>query len=154
LRCCAPLPKTSAHTGDLRSTEDFPLPRNDRGPLPTPVNHNPTEARAWVPGFARAMHVPSSPKAPEDPSQSNSRVRHSPMLDQADQENAHAQALRDADYASLTRRAATENSRSPVDEVLRRITATEAGTRKRQRASRADAFRMAIERRGPIGRKG
>jgi hypothetical protein len=67
------------------------------------------------------------------------------MLNHA-QENAHAQALRDADHASLTRRAATDNSRALVDEVLHRITATEAGTRKRQRGSRAGALRMAVER--------
>jgi hypothetical protein len=66
------------------------------------------------------------------------------MLDQT-QENAHARALRDADYASLTRRAATDHSRSLVDEVLHRITATEAGTRKRRRGSRAGAFRQVVE---------
>jgi hypothetical protein len=47
------------------------------------------------------------------------------MLDQADQENAQAQ--RDADYSSLARCAATDNSRSLVDEVSRRITGIEAG---------------------------
>ena len=66
------------------------------------------------------------------------------MLDQT-QENAHAQALRDADYASLTRRAATDNSRALVDEVLRLIATVEA--RKRQRLGpRAAAFRQAVER--------
>ena len=54
------------------------------------------------------------------------------MLDQA-QENALAQALRDADYASLTRQAATDSSNGLVDEVSRLITATEAETRKRKR---------------------
>jgi|SRR5215813_838786 len=67
------------------------------------------------------------------------------MLDQADQDNSHATAIRDAEYASLTRHAATDNSRALVDEVLRLITATEAETRKRQRVSTADAFRQAVE---------
>jgi hypothetical protein len=94
---------------------------------------------------SRGRHaVPSSPKAPDGPWQRNSR-EDTPMLDQA-QENARAQALRDAYYASLTRRAATENSRGLVDEVLRRITAAEAGTRKRQRrGSRIVAFKHVVE---------
>src|SRR5262252_5108656 len=73
------------------------------------------------------------------------------MLDHTDQDTTHegeadarAKALRDADYASLTRRAATDNSRALVDEVLRLI--TEAETRKRQRVSKAGAFRQAVER--------
>jgi hypothetical protein len=67
------------------------------------------------------------------------------MLDQADQENAHAQALRDADYASLTRRAATDSSDALVDEVLRLIATVEA--RERQRGAKATAaFRQAVER--------
>ena len=66
------------------------------------------------------------------------------MLDQA-QENALAQALRDADYSSLTRRAVTDNSNALVDEVLRLIATVEA--RKRQRLGpRAAAFRQAVER--------
>src|SRR5215471_1177520 len=51
------------------------------------------------------------------------------MLDHTDQDTTHegeadarAKALRDADYASLTRRAATDNSRALVDDVLRLIT--------------------------------
>jgi hypothetical protein len=72
-----------------------------------------------------------------------------PMLDHTGTDDAVAvargEALRDADHASLTRRAATDNSRSLVDEVLHRITAIEAGARKRQRGSRAGAFRMAVE---------
>jgi hypothetical protein len=57
---------------------------------------------------------------------------------------ARGAALRDdADYASLARRAATDNSRALVDDVLRMI--TEAETRKRQRVSRADAFKQAVE---------
>jgi hypothetical protein len=67
------------------------------------------------------------------------------MLDQADQDNSHATAIRDAEYASLTRHATTDNSRALVDEVLRLISATEAETRKRQRGSRADAFKQAVE---------
>jgi hypothetical protein len=66
------------------------------------------------------------------------------MLDQS-QENALAQALRDADYAPLTRQAATDSSNALVDEVLRLITATEAETRKRKRGSRAGAFRQVVE---------
>jgi hypothetical protein len=65
------------------------------------------------------------------------------MLDQA-QENALAQALRDADYASLTRCAATDNSRALADEVLRLIATVE--TRKRQRGTKAKAtLRQAVE---------
>src|SRR5215831_10922872 len=67
------------------------------------------------------------------------------MLDQADQDNSHATAIRDAEYASLTRHATTGNSRALVDEVLRLIAASEAETRKRQRGSRADAFKQAVE---------
>jgi hypothetical protein len=67
------------------------------------------------------------------------------MLDQADQENAHARALRGASYASLTRRAATDNSHSLIDEVLRLIATVEA--RKRQRGAKAKAaLRQAVER--------
>jgi hypothetical protein len=58
---------------------------------------------------------------------------------------AHAEALRNADYASLTRRAATDNSRALIDEVLRRIATVE--TRKRQRVAKAKvALRLAVER--------
>ncbi len=53
--------------------------------------------------------------------------------------------LRDADQASLTRRAVTDNSRALVDEVLRLLAATEAGTRKRKRVSRAGAFKHVVE---------
>jgi hypothetical protein len=55
------------------------------------------------------------------------------------------EALRDADQASLTRRAVTDNSRALVDEVLRLIAAAEAGTRQRKRVSRAGAFRQVVE---------
>jgi hypothetical protein len=63
--------------------------------------------------------------------------------DDSDQGDARAEALHNADYASLTRRAATDDSRALVDDVLRMI--TEAETRKRQRVSRADAFKQAVE---------
>src|SRR5262249_27234999 len=56
---------------------------------------------------------------------------------------ARAEALRNADYASLTRRAATANSRALVDEVLRLIGTVEA--RQRQRGSRAVAFKQTVE---------
>jgi hypothetical protein len=54
-------------------------------------------------------------------------------------------ALRDeAEYASLTRRAATDNSRGLVDDVLRQIAQTE--TRERQRGAKPNAsFRQAVE---------
>jgi hypothetical protein len=70
------------------------------------------------------------------------------MLDHTDQDTARgmSQALRDdAEYASLARRAATDDSRSLVDEVLRLITVSEAETRKRQRGSRTAAFRQVVE---------
>jgi hypothetical protein len=59
--------------------------------------------------------------------------------------NARGEALRDADQASLTRRAVTDNSRALVAEVLRLIAATEAGTRKRKRVRRAGAFKLVVE---------
>jgi hypothetical protein len=65
------------------------------------------------------------------------------MLDHTDQDNVIGKALRNADYASLTRHAATDDSRALVDDVLHMI--TEAETRKRQRVSRADAFKQAVE---------
>src|SRR5258706_7680598 len=67
------------------------------------------------------------------------------MLDHTDQDNSHdGETPRDdAEYASLTRCAATDNSRALVNDVLRLI--TEAETRKRQRGSRADAFKEAVE---------
>jgi hypothetical protein len=66
------------------------------------------------------------------------------MLAQPDQENAHAQALRGASYASLTRRAATDNSRALVDEVLRLVGTVEA--RERRRGTKAkEALREAVE---------
>jgi hypothetical protein len=54
-------------------------------------------------------------------------------------------ALREqAEYASLTRRAATDNSRALVDDVLRLIAQTE--TRERQRGPKANAsLRQAVE---------
>jgi hypothetical protein len=71
------------------------------------------------------------------------------MVDHTETEDAVAvargEALRDADQASLTRRAGTNNSRALVDEVLRLIAATEAGTRKRKRVSRVGAFKQVVE---------
>ena len=68
-----------------------------------------------------------------------------------DQDTAHeseagarATALHDdAEYASLTRRAASDNSNALVTEMVRLI--TEAEARKRQRVSRADAFSQTVE---------
>jgi hypothetical protein len=58
---------------------------------------------------------------------------------------ARAEALRNADYASLARRAATDNSRALVNEMLRLIATAE--TRKRQRGAKAEAaIRLAVER--------
>ena len=65
------------------------------------------------------------------------------MLDHTDRDEAHAKALRDAEYASLTCRAETENAHAFVDDVLRQIVGTEE--RKRQRVSKAGAFRQAAE---------
>jgi hypothetical protein len=57
---------------------------------------------------------------------------------------ARSEALRNAPYASLTRRAATDNSRALVDDVLRLIATVEA--RKRQRGAKAKAaLRRAVE---------
>ena len=53
------------------------------------------------------------------------------MLDIIDEDKALSEALRDAEYASFTSRAVTDNSRALVDEVLRLI--TEAEMRKRRR---------------------
>jgi hypothetical protein len=69
----------------------------------------------------------------------NSRL----MQDHIDEDKALGEALCDAEYASLTSRAVTDNSRALVDDVLRLI--TEAETRKRRRVSRAEAFRQAVE---------
>src|SRR5260221_3406914 len=68
------------------------------------------------------------------------------MLDHSETDDtvaASGEALRNAEYASLTRRAATDNSRALVNEVVRLISETE--TRKRHRVSRADAFKHAVE---------
>jgi hypothetical protein len=69
------------------------------------------------------------------------------MLDHTGTDDAAAargEALRDANYASLTRRAATDNSHSLIDEVLRLIGAAEA--RERQRGTKAkEALRQAVE---------
>jgi len=65
------------------------------------------------------------------------------MLDHIDEDKALGEALGDAEYASLTSRAVTDNSRALVDHVLRLI--IEAEARKRQRVSRAEAFTQAVE---------
>ena len=65
------------------------------------------------------------------------------MLDHIDEDSALSEALGDAEYASLTSYAATDNSRALIDDVLRLI--TEAEPRERQRVSRAEAFRQAVE---------
>jgi hypothetical protein len=63
------------------------------------------------------------------------------MLDHTDQEEARARALRDAEYASLTCRAETENAHAFVDDVFRQVIETE--TRKRRRVNKVEAFRQA-----------
>jgi hypothetical protein len=57
---------------------------------------------------------------------------------------ARGEALRDANYASLTRRAATDDSHALVDEVLRLIGTVEARERQRGTKARA-ALRQAVE---------
>ena len=91
---------------------------------------------------AMARTTPRTPNLPMASGRSNSRV----MLDHIDEDKALGEALArlgDAEYASLTSRAVTDNGRALVDDVLRLI--TEAETRKRQRVSRAEAFRQAVE---------
>src|SRR5215470_18033633 len=65
------------------------------------------------------------------------------MLAHIDEDSALSEALGDAEYASLTSYAATDNSRALIDDVLRLI--TEAEPRERQRVSRAEAFRQSVE---------
>jgi hypothetical protein len=68
-----------------------------------------------------------------------------PALESNGNSVARGEALRDAEYASLTRRAATENSRELINEVLRLIETVEA--RKRRRGAKAKAtLRQAVER--------
>ena len=72
------------------------------------------------------------------------------MLDQADEDQAldTPQVLRDdAKYASLTRRAVTDNGRALIAAVCQQVEGWEArqGTRKRKRLSKAPAFARAIE---------
>src|SRR5215813_9297958 len=58
--------------------------------------------------------------------------------------DARGEALRDAGYASLTRRAVTDNSNALIDEVLRLIGPVEA--RERQRGTKAKAaLRQGVE---------
>jgi hypothetical protein len=57
---------------------------------------------------------------------------------------ARSDSLRNAHYASLTRRAATDDSHALVDELLRLIATVEA--RKRQRGAKVKAaFTLAVE---------
>jgi hypothetical protein len=69
------------------------------------------------------------------------------MLDHLDQDEAHARALREADYAPLTRRAVTANSRALIDDIYQQIVDHEVqqGTRKRKRVGKAPAFVRALE---------
>jgi hypothetical protein len=69
------------------------------------------------------------------------------MLDHTDQDKALGKALRDAEYASLTRRAVTDNSRAIIDDVHRQIVDYEKqhGIRKRRRVGKALAFIRALE---------
>src|SRR5262249_6516288 len=69
------------------------------------------------------------------------------MLDHTDQEGAHAKALRNADFASLSRRAVTDSGRTLIDDIYRQIVDYEArsGTRKRHRVGKARAFIRALE---------
>ena len=69
------------------------------------------------------------------------------MLDHTDQDTARGKALRDAEYASLTRRAVTDNSRALIDDVHRQIVEYEVqhGLRKRRRVGKARAFIHALE---------
>src|SRR5258707_2174536 len=69
------------------------------------------------------------------------------MLDHTDQDEALGKALREAEYASLTRRAVTDNSRALIDDVRRQIMDYEVqhGLRKRKRIGKARAFIHALE---------
>jgi len=57
------------------------------------------------------------------------------MLDHTDQDTALGKALREAEYAALTRRAVTDNGRTLIDDVHRQIVDYELqhGLRKRRR---------------------
>jgi hypothetical protein len=56
------------------------------------------------------------------------------MLDHTDQDKALGKALRDAEYASLTRHAVTDNGHALTDDVHQQLVDYEAqhGTRKRR----------------------
>jgi hypothetical protein len=69
------------------------------------------------------------------------------MLDIDNAPQDRAKALRNAEYASLTKRAATENSHALIDAVHQQIVAyeTRQGIRKRRRVGKALAFVRALE---------
>jgi hypothetical protein len=70
------------------------------------------------------------------------------MLDHADQDSSHdGKALRNAQYASLTSRAVTDNSRTLVDDIYQRAVHYEVqhGLRKRKRVGKERAFIHALE---------
>ncbi len=67
------------------------------------------------------------------------------MLDHTDEDKARGKALRDAEYAPLTKRAVTENGHALIADVYQQIMTYEAGTRKRKRGGRAPAFVRALE---------
>jgi hypothetical protein len=69
------------------------------------------------------------------------------MLDHTDQDKSLGKALRDAEYASLTRRAVTDNSRALIDDVHRQVVDYEVQhrPRKRRRIGKARAFVHALE---------
>jgi hypothetical protein len=69
------------------------------------------------------------------------------MLDHTDQDETLGKALRDAEYASLTRHAVTDNSHALIDDVRRQIVDYEVqhGLRKRKRVGKTLAFIRALE---------
>jgi hypothetical protein len=69
------------------------------------------------------------------------------MLDHTAQDKSLGKALRDAEYASLTRRAVTDNSRALIDDVHRQVVDYEVQhrLRKRRRIGKARAFIRALE---------
>jgi hypothetical protein len=69
------------------------------------------------------------------------------MLEHTEQNVARAKALRNAEYASLTRRAVTANSHALIDEVYQQVAEYEIqnGLRKRKRVDKAQAFIDALE---------
>src|SRR5712671_5473982 len=95
----SPFPNTPARTGDLRSTEDFLPPIAARFQR---QHRNHTEAHA-------RLSPPDNQSTRRASGRSNSRVTPE-MLDHTDQDNPHVSTPSDdTEYASLTRRAATDN---------------------------------------------